>query len=531
MRKIILVCMSLLLMLSISACSPGGNSNSKNTNNGPLLIGIESEADVLDPQREGGWVTFRISHQIYESLVSEDLSKPSSQEAVPKLKPSLATSWKISKDGLVYTFYLRKGVKFQDGTSFNAQAVAFNIQRDTDKSFKYYDARSAGLMQKTYQSLKSIKVLNDYTIQLTMKQPFSPFLRMLAQGSEGTGGLISPAALKKWGNDKLAEHPVGTGPFKFKDRVRGQKIELVRNNSYWGKKPYINGVTFVPIPDPAARVQALESGQVDMIAVPSPDSISQLKKKGFQVVEGRPPHVWYLSMNYRNKAIQDKRVRQAIAMAIDRKGMAQHLLKDTATPAYSIQSPGNSAYDPNFVDYKYDPSKAKQLLKEAGYGNGLTMTFETSTDGSGQLIPVPMAEWIQRDLAKVGINLKLKTYEWVDYLGKWQQPMSPNVGFNQMSWGFTTPYFLSIIADSKSASNPGQYNNPQVDKWINEAVTSPSQTKAINLWKKVNNQIAADASIIPVINDKAPYVLAPNVKGFVVPSEEWYDLTNVQLTK
>lgn len=528
MKKIILVCMSLLLMMSISACSSGGSSS---TNKGPLLIGIESEADVLDPQREGGWVTFRISHQIYESLVSEDLSKPSSQEAVPNLQPCLATSWNVSKDGLVYTFNLRKGVKFQDGTNFDAQAVAFNIRRDWDKTFKYYDTRSAAQMQKTYQSLKSIKIINNYKIQMTMKQPFSPFLRMLAQGSEGSGGIISPAAIKKWGNDGLAEHPVGTGPFKFKDRVRGQKIELVRNNSYWGKKPYINGVTFVPIPDPAARVQALENGQVDIIAVPSPDSISQLKKKGFNVVEGTPPHVWYLSMNFQNKAIQDVRVRRAIAMAIDRTGMAKDLLKNTANPAFSVQSPGNSAYDPKFVDYKYNPTEAKKLLKQAGYGNGLTMTMETSTDGSGQLIPVPMAEWIQRDLAKVGINLKLKTYEWVNYLGIWTQKMPANVGFNQMSWGFTTPYFLSIIADSKSNSNPGGYNNPLVDKWINEAVTSSSQTKADILWKKVNKQIASDASIIPIINDKAPYVVAPYVKGFVIPSEEWYDLTNVKLTK
>lgn len=495
---------------------------------GTLIIGIESEADVLDPHRAGGWVTFRINRQIFESLVTEDLSKPSSEAPIPPLKPGLAESWEVSPDGLRYTFYLRKGVKFHDGTDFNAEAVEFNIRRVWDPDFEYYDARSAGNLEKTYGYLKEINVIDPYTIELVLEKPFSPFLRMLAQGSMGSAGIVSPTALKEWGNDLFAEHPVGTGPFKFEERVRGQKIVLSRNDDYWGDKPYLDRVIFRPIPDAAARVTALETGEVDVIAVPPPDAVENLKAKGFVIKEGTPPHVWYLSFNFNNPIMQNKKVRQAIIMAINREGMAKDLLRGTVNPAYSVQSPANEAYDPNFVDYEYDPEKAKQLLAEAGYPDGFETIFQTSVDGSGQLIPVPMAEWIQQDLAKIGIDVKLETYEWISYLGMWTS-MDEEIGFNQMSWGFTTPYFLSIIAHSQSGANAGKYNNPQVDELIEKAVSETDQEKANEYWRQVNQLISEDAAIAPIVNDKSPYAMADYVQDFIVPSQEWYDLTQVWL--
>lgn len=535
MKKLLFI--ALVFILSLSGLLAGCSSKQtaapaeKPASGGTLIIGIESEADILDPHRAGGWVTFRINRQIHESLVTEDLSKPSEEAPVPPLKPGLAESWEVSPDGLKYTFKLRQGVKFHDGTDFNAQAVEFNIRRVWDKTFEYYDARSAGNLSATYQNLKQIHIVDDHTIELIFEKPFSEFLRMLAQGGMGSGGIVSPDALKKWGNDQYAEHPVGTGPFKFLERVRGQKIELVRNDEYWGEKAHLDKVIFRPIPDAAARVTALETGEVDVIAVPPPDSVERLKSKGFNIVQGTPPHVWYLSFNFNNPYMKDKRVRQAIIMAIDRKGMAKDLLKDTANPAYSVQSPGNEAFDPNFVDYEYNPEKAKQLLAEAGYPNGFETTFQTSVDGSGQLIPVPMAEWIQRDLAKIGIKVKIETYEWITYIGIWLQGMKPEVGFNQMSWGFTTPYWLEIVAHSKSGTNSGKYNNPKVDQLIEQGISETDAKKAMEDWKEANKIISEDAAIAPIVNDKAPYAVANYVDGFIAPSEEWYDLTQVQLKK
>lgn len=519
-KLLLLVCM---FTMFLAGCNLTGSATNKKT----LIIGIESETDVLDPQRAGGWVTFRINNQIYDSLVTEDLS--TSSEKTPPLKPGLAEKWSVSKDGQTYTFHLRKGVKFHDGTPFNAEAVDFNIRRAWDKDFKYYDPRSAGNLTATYQNLKKVNVLDDYTIQLIMNQPFTPFLRMLAQGGMGSGGIISPTALKKWGNDGYAEHPSGTGPFKFAERVRGEKIVLEKNENYWGKKPSTDRVIFRPIPDPAARVLALESGDVDIIAVPPPDSVKVLKEKGFKVAEGTVPHVWYLSMNFNNKEMQNSKVREAISLAIDRKGMAKELLQNTVTPAKSVLSPANEAYDKNFNGYEYNPEKAKKLLKEAGYPNGFNTVFRTSVDGSGQLIPVQMAEWIQRDLSKIGINVKIETYEWISYLGMYYQEAPSKIGFSQMSWGMSTPYILSIMAQSKSSSNPGKYHNSDVDALMEKAETEPDNVKSNEYWRLANKKVTEDMGIIGIVNDKAPYAMSDKVKGFIVPNEEWFSLTNVKL--
>ncbi|MDR4948085.1 ABC transporter substrate-binding protein [Neobacillus cucumis] len=525
MRKLGLL--FLILIFILQGCS-GQSSSTAKSDDQTLIIGIESEADVLDPHRAGGWVTYRVNSQIHEQLLTEDLSESAKKEAVPPIKPALAESWEISPDGLEYTFHLRKGVKFQDGTDFNAAAVEFNFRRVWDKSFKYYDQRSASNLMNTVSKIASINVVDDNTILFKMKEPFSPFLRMLAGSSSVP--ILSPAALKKYGNDMYAEHPIGTGPFKFEERVKGQKIVLVRNDNYWGKKPKLDRVIFQPIPDNTARVTALESGEVDVIAVPPPDSISKLKDKGFKIDQGKPPHVWFLSFNFNNKYMKDKRVRQAIAMAINKEGMAKELLKNTVNPAYSAQSPANEAYDTNFVDYKYNPAKAKELLKEAGLENGFTTTFQTSVDGSGQLIPVPMAEWIQQDLAKIGIKVKLETFEWISYLGKWAD-MGSEVGFNQMSWGMSTPYFLYNIAFTGSGSNAGKYSNAKFDEAVDKAMTETDAQKSTQDWKEANQILAEDAAIIPVVSDTAPYAMADYVKGFVVPNEEWYDLTNVSIKK
>jgi peptide/nickel transport system substrate-binding protein len=513
-----------------AANGTGGSPHS----GGTLAIGIESEADILDPQRAGGWVSWRVNRQMFEPLVDEDLSKPSAQAAVPPLRPGLATSWDSSPDGTVYTFHIRPNVKFHDGTPLDAAAVAFNIRRVWDKSFQYYDAKSAGQTTFVWQALKAMDEPDPMTVRLTMKQPFEPFLRLLAQGGSGSSGIMSPASIKQYGNDNVGEHPTGTGPFKFVERVRGQRITLARNDDYWGTKPYLDKVVFRPLPDPSARVAALRANEVDMIAVPPPDSVASLQQSGFQLSDGAPPHVWYLSFNMNDPIMKNKLVRQAINLAIDRQGMATNLLKDTVKPAYDVQAPANAAYVQNTEAYGYNPDKAKQLLAQAGFPNGFSTQMMTSVDGSGQIIPVPMAEYIQQNLAKVGIQIQLQTTEWISYLTKWAQGTPPGVGWAQQSWGMTTPYWLYIATSSTlkapSGPNVGGYDNPELDKVMNQAISSTSEAQAVELWKQANRIVTDDAAIAPIVNDKAPYILSPKVRGFVSPSEEWYDLTTVWLS-
>ncbi|KZM52931.1 hypothetical protein A3Q36_11605 [Geobacillus stearothermophilus] len=533
--KNIIISFLAMVMLMLTACSNTKTTMEENDEisgpkeGGQLIIGMESEADVLDPHRAGGWVTMRINNQIYEPLIGEDLTKTSEQAPVPELIPVLAERWEVSKDGKIYTFKLRQGVKFHDGSKFNAEAVQFNIRRLTDKKFEYYDKLGASRTFRTFKFFKSSKVVDEYTIQIQLTKPFSEFPRMLAQINSLQ--IVSPDAVKKYGNDGLGEHPVGTGPFKFKSRTRGHNITLVRNEEYWGKKAYLDSVIFRPMSDPASRVLAMQNGEVDIIAVPPADSLENLKNQGFEVVSGTPPHVWYLTFNFDNKIMQDKRVRQAINYAIDREGIAKELLKGTVKPAYTIQSPGSPNYDPSKKWYEYNPEKAKELLAEAGYENGFSTIFQTSVDGSGQLVPVDIAEWIQRDLAEVGIKIKLDTTEWITYLANYNEGMSSDVGFNQMSSGRTSPYFLSMIAHSEFSApggfNSGKYVNPELDKILDQASTSLNEDEAMKLWKQAEEMIMEEAVFAPIVNDSAPYVVHPRVNGFVVPAEEWYSLANV----
>ena len=533
-RHLLAAVVALALLAACGGPTASSGASGPPRSGGTLAIGIESEVDVLDPQRAGGWVSWRVNRQMFEPLVDEDLSKPSAEAAVPALRPGLATSWELSPDGTVYTFHIRPNVKFHDGTPLDAAAVEFNIRRMWDKSFQYYDAKAAGLTNFVWQPLESIATPDPMTLRLTMKQPFEPFLRLLAQGGNGSTGIMSPASIKQYGNDNVGEHPVGTGPFKFVDRVRGQRITLARNDDYWGTKPYLDKVVFRPLPDPSSRVASLRANEVDMIAVPPPDSVASLRQSGFQVSEGAPPHVWYLSFNFNDPIMKNKMVRQAINLAIDRQGMATNLLKDTVKPAYDVQAPANAAYVANTEAYGYNPDKAKQLLAQAGYPNGFSTVMMTSVDGSGQIIPVPMAEYIQQNLAKVGIQIQLQTTEWISYLSKWAQGTPPGVGWAQQSWGMTTPYWLYIATSSSlrapNGPNVGGYSNPRLDQVMQQAITATTEAAAVEKWKEANRIVTDDAAIAPIVNDKAPYILSSKVHGFVSPSEEWYDLNTVWLS-
>ncbi|MGE2730836.1 ABC transporter substrate-binding protein [Mycolicibacterium vaccae] len=528
MKRLASLCAVALLVIAGAAACGRGPVQTGNI----FVIAIESEADILDPQVAGGWVTWRINRQIFEPLVDQDLTIPSAEATIPPLKPGLAESWDISDDGLDYTFHIRQGVRFHDGTPLDAEAVEYNIRRMWDKESPMYSARAGGQTGFVWKFVESVDVLDEYTLRIHLEQPFSEFLRMLTQGGNGSAAIISPTALQTYGDD-IADHPVGTGPFKFKERIRGERIDLVRNDDYWGKVPDIDGVVFRPLPDPSARTAALRSGDVDMIAVPNPDSIDNLVSEGYQLSEGIPPHTWYLSFNMKDRFTSIPEVRQAINLAVDRDGMARDLLRGSVTPAYGVQAISAGGYVERRDVYASNLDKARELLASVGLENGFKTTLITSTDGSGQIMPAQMAEYLQQNLAEIGVDVNIQTQEWISYLGVWARGTQEGVGMAQMSWGMTSPYWLYIVTSSElqapNGPNVGYYANPELDAAMNNAITALDPAEAEKWWREANNIVSDDAALVPIVNDKAPYVLAPYVSGFVSASEEWYDLTEVRL--
>ena len=492
---------------------------------GTLIWGMPAETDILDPHATGGWDTYQITYQIFEGLVKEDLTK--ADVPTPPLVPGLATSWTISPDGTVYTFKLRPGVKFHDGTPFDAAAVKFNFERFWDESSPNFYQKAKSFCIAYTRWIKAFDVIDPMTVRVTLTSPNYQWLRQGLQ-SYGQPLMISPAAVKQYGNAGIALHPIGTGPFRFIQRDHGVKTVIERNPDYWGRKAKLDRVIFRPLQDPATRVNALQDGEIQMITTPPWDEIPRLVKQGFVLSTNKNvPYINFLYLNMKFKPMQDVRVRRAINMAIDREGIARDIYRGTGRAEYGMLSPGTDAYDPAFRSYKYDPDAAKKLLAEAGYPNGFKMVYQLPQYGTGEVVET----WIQRNLKAIGVDAEMRKYEWVTYMGLWAKGMSADVGMNEIGWGMSTPAWINIVVSCSSWSpngeNSGWYCNKQVDELLDAALKEPDAVKMKALYQKANRLIMDDAAYVPYVDDMQPVLLAKTVKGFVNPPEDWFDLSTV----
>jgi len=492
---------------------------------GTLVYGMPADHDILDPHATGGWVTYHVTYNIFESFVKEDLTE--ADVVTPKLVPGLATSWDISEDGTEYTFHLREGVKFHDGEPFNADAVMFNFERFWDTESPNYFEKSAAFVSAYTQWIKAVEKIDDMTVKITLTQPNYEWLRTGLQ-SYGQPLMISPKSVAEHGNEGIALNPVGTGPFKFVEREQGVKTVIDRNDDYWGRKAKLDRIIFRPLEDPATRVNALRTGEVNFIGVPPWDDVEDLKEEGFILTTNdNVPNYVFIHLNHKHPALQDKRVRQALNMAIDKEGLVNEIYAGTGRVEHGMLSPGTFAYDPNVRFYDYDPEKAKQLLAEAGYGDGLELNWDIFQYGTGELVE----SWIQRDLKKVGVDVKIQKYEWIAYLRRWAAGMTDDIGMNHIGWGMTYPSFIRIVASCGSfppnGVNSGWYCNEEVDRLMDQAVMEKDEAKAREIYQQINAMIMEDAAFVPLVDDLQPIFLAPSVKGFVNPPNDWYDFSTV----
>jgi peptide/nickel transport system substrate-binding protein len=492
---------------------------------GTLIFGLPADHDILDPHATGGWVTYQVTYNIFESFVKEDLTE--ADLMTPKLVPGLATSWEISDDGTQYTFKLRDGVTFHDGAPFNADAVMANFDRFWNKESSTYFEKTAAFVGAYTQWIKNVEKLDDMTVRITLTQPNYEWLRTGLQ-SYGQPLMISPAALEKYSDDELALNPVGTGPFKFVEREQGVKTVLTRNDDYWGRKAKLDQIIFRPLEDPATRVNALRTGEVNMIGVPPWDDVEDLKEEGFTLtLNDNVPNYLFIHLNHKHPILKDKKVRQALNMAIDKEGLVREIYAGTGRVEHGMLSPGTFAYDPDFRYYDYDPEKAKQLLADAGYPDGFEMNWDIFQYGTGELVE----SWIQRDLKKIGVDVKIQKYEWIAYLRRWASGMPEDIGMNHINWGMTYPSFIRIVASCGSfppnGVNSGWYCNEEVDRLMDEAVKIKDEAKAREVYQQINKLMMEDAAFVPVIDDLQPIFIAPSVKGFVNPPNDWYDLSTV----
>jgi peptide/nickel transport system substrate-binding protein len=485
----------------------------------------------MDPHASTTWNTFRILFHVFEGFVDEDLTRNDLPN--PPIVPALAESWEISPDGKVYTFKLRRGVKFHDGTPWNADAAKFNLDRMTNANFKYYQPVAKGLMRWVWLDLDSYEVVDEYTFRINLKQPNIEFLRRLAGGGSGTPRMVSPTAVMKYGNDGVETHPIGTGPYKFVERVVGEKVVLERNDEYWNKRrlPKTKRLIVRGIQELATREAALLSGEVDVIATPSPHSTPYLESQGIKVVTGPVPTIYILWVNLKDPVLSNPKVREALCMAMDRVNFVKYQRNNYARPAYGILNFGGPGYDPNFRDCKYDPQGAKKLLAEAGYPNGFKTRLDASLGGGGDVNRVEDAQWWQRDFAKIGVNMAIDVMDNATFWDVLGAGMRKGSGFMDLGWGETSFAWLDqVIATAAippGGFNSGHYENPNIDELLTRARAAPNEQEMVANLHKVQDIIARDHAWLPTYTPIAAYAMQSNISGFVLAPEHWPDFTQM----
>jgi peptide/nickel transport system substrate-binding protein len=496
---------------------------------GTLIISVPTAPDIFDPHATGGWDTYKHTLQMFEGLSRANLTDPNS--TFPELEPCLAESWEISEDKLTYTFKLRQGVKFHDGTDFNAAAVDFNIRRIWDKDFEYYYPRANSFTFYAFEMLESITIIDDYTIQLKLMRPFAEFLRMQNQ-SYGEPLMISPTAVQTHGNEGFAQNPVGTGRFKLVERAEGESTTMERFAGYWGPDPAkLDKVIFRIIGDSQAAIAALKAGETDMMLWIPPDNLQDLEDSGFTISMNDGPYVNYWYLNFQNEVTGKKEIRQAMNLGLNRQGIVDDLANGSQLPANGIIPPGCNAFDPSFAGWEYDPERAKALVAEAGYPDGVDVTFRVAEYGQyGDAVVARM----QQDYKAIGINLVLEKMEWVTYMHAWANGLPPEHGGLQLGWGMSADYWIQLIAHSKfqspNGTNSGYYSNPQVDALFDQAAAEHDDEARKALYQQAHQIIMMeDAAFIPITFDRAPLALSPRVKGFINPPENWFQLWTVEI--
>lgn len=521
----------MLATVSVAACTPGQKASRPSSNSGSaanvLVVGMTAsdipQLDTLLCQNQGYEGIRFVGNELYDGLTKFDLKQG---DKIPPVIPGLATKWTSDAAATHWTFTLRPGVTFHDGTPWNADAAIFNLNRYLNKkSPEFYPTLNAqaGL---ALAGIKSSAKVDDMTISITTDGPLSYLPANLTTIFMG-----SPTAIKKDGNAGFAAKPVGTGPFSFESFTRGQQLVMKAYPNYWGGAPKVSKVIMRPIPDGTARVAALRSGQVNWIDVPPPDDVPALSKEGFQVLTNSYDHVWPWVFNMRQKPWDDVRVRRAANFAINRDSLVKNVLQGTADPEYQAAARANAAYRPENDIYSYDPAKAKALLAEAGYPKGFSTTLSFPTSGSGNMVPIPMNEALQQDLAAVGIKVKLQPVEWASMLTDYFVGKIPgnaqmiNISLSMQQEGFWNTWF-----GSKSVINVGKYNNPTVDALLTKAKTQLDDKARYDTYAQVSKLVTEDAPWLFVVDDRNPRVLANNVKGFVQPKSWFADLTTVSVS-
>ena len=482
-----------------------------------VTIAVGSNFTSLDPYDANDTLSQAVAKSFYQGLFGFDKDM--------KLENVLAESYQVSPDGLTYTIKLRSGVKFQDGTDFDAAAVKVNLDRasNPENHLKRYNL---------FSMVAGTEVVDPTTVKITLKQPFSAFINTLASP---VTAMISPAALKKYGKD-IGFHPVGTGPYEFVTWNQTEFVKVKKFAGYWkAGYPKLDSITWRPVVDNNTRAAMLQTGEANF-AFPIPFEQAKLLEKNDKIDLVTSPSIMqrYISMNVTQKPFDDPKVRAAINYAINRQALAKVAFAGYATPATGILPPAIQ-YSQSYPAPEYNPAKARELLKEAGYPNGFSTTLWSSHNHS---TAQKVLQFTQQQLAQVGIKVKLTAMDAGQRAAEVEEKGQKESGVRMFYTGWSTStgeanWALAPLFATKSwppaIFNTAFYSNPQVDKDLDDALKTSDETQKAALYKDAQDQIWKDQPWVPLVVEQLVSANTKNLTGFYVMPDTAFSFDDADL--
>ncbi|AET70806.1 ABC-type dipeptide transport system, periplasmic component [Desulfosporosinus orientis DSM 765] len=500
-KKIMALALSAaLVVVSLAGC--GSEANTENTApkaSDTLIYAQGSEPRGLDPALVDDGESAKVMSNIYEGLLK--YNKDST-----KVEPSLAKSWDVSPDGLTYTFHLQEGVKFQDGTDFNAEAVKFNIDRQLPPQV----TEDMAYAPFVYGSVKDVEVVDTNTVKINLKAPSTPFLNNLAMIMAAP--MISPKALKD-NNNNVNQAPVGTGPYKFVKWEKDQNIVLVRNDDYWGTKANIKNVIFKFIKDNSARVVALNNGEADIIDGIDSTVVKQITDAGNKIFQAPGMNINYMAYNTSRKPFNDQKVRVAVSQAINVPELVESLYQGYSEPATSILPSFMEGYDKSISQVAYDPTAAAKTLKDAGI-TSLHMITYTNPRPYNAATGQSLAEAIQGYLSKVGVQVTIDSFDWTTYKQKLKAGDYDLAFYGWIGDNGDPDNFLYLLSVDDPTMNIALYKNDEFNSLIAKGLTTPAGDDRNAIYTQLEKIAADDAAWLPISHAQTLCAYQPNVENF-----------------
>ncbi|WP_318367218.1 glutathione ABC transporter substrate-binding protein GsiB [Enterobacter sp.] len=482
-----------------------------------VVVAVASNFTTLDPYDANDTLSQAVAKSFYQGLFGLDKDM--------KLKNVLAESYTVSDDGLVYTLKLRTGVKFQDGTDFNADAVKANLDRASNKEngLKRYNL---------YKNIDKTEAVDPTTVKITLKQPFSAFINILAHPATA---MISPKALEKYGKE-IGFHPVGTGPYELDTWNQTDFVKVKKYAGYWQKGlPKLDTITWRPVVDNNTRAAMLQTGEAQFaFPIPYEQAAVLEKNNALELVASPSIMQRYISMNVTQKPFDNPKVREAINYAINRQALVKVAFAGYATPATGVVPPA-LANAQQYQPWPYDPAKARELLKEAGFPNGFSTTLWSSHNHS---TAQKVLQFTQQQLAQVGIKAQVTAMDAgqraAEVEGKGQKESGVRMFYT--GWSASTgeaDWALSPLFASQNwpptLFNTAFYSNPQVDKDLSEALKTTDADQKAKLYKSAQDTIWKEAPWVPLVVEKLVSAHNKKLTGFYIMPDTGFSFDDADL--